>query len=518
MKRALLTVLLLASPAAADDIVKGSIVKVEHEEIYVNIGAKQGVGDGAALRIKRPINLRHPVSRAPIADWIPIASATITQSGTGLSRAVIGQMIDRVKIGDVVEALVTADAPAPVESPKPRPNEPPPIPVDPQTQTVLAAFAQQSGLSLEARIATWERYLSTNRTSPFAAAIQQDVEQLHALREQMKSPDPLATEIVDQLAHDAPTRADAGAPIPLVFVVDVPERIASAYLHYRTRGSRTFSRTLLVRENEIYFRGAIPAVAVKTPGVDYFVEISSPNGASGLAFRTPSDPLKISVRPPAIVDRFEETRGRSSVMLLGEYLDFATFDKREGDRRDKMYNASVDIGYRLDSIVRRVGVGYGSMGGQGGFRNFAYDPAGSPFPESGYNYGYADVEVGFTKYTLGGKLYAGVGKTGFGMGVEGRGRIGPWDGTNLTVTGKNIPDVGWYTDVRFGTRPVDDLLLGIVVGATDWPNEGHIGAKLATEFQWIGNEHVTLLVRGSWQGRSSIHGGIGGGGALGFSW
>lgn len=519
MKRFVLALALAATPALADDIVKGTIVKVEHEEIYVNIGGKQGIADGTALRIKRTISLRHPVSRSPITDWVPIGSATVTQSGSGLSRAVIGQLIDRVKVGDVVEALVTNDAPAlpPVEQPK-RPNEPGAPPVDPQVQVVMAAFAAQSGLSIDARIATWERYLSTNKTSQFAAAIQSDVEQLHALREQMKAPDPGATEIVDQLEHDAPTRADANEAIPLVFVVAVPERVASAYLHYRTRGSRTFTRTLLVRENEIYLRGAIPAAAVKTPGVDYFVEISSPNGASGLAYRTPSDPMQITVKPPAIVDRFEENTNRSTVMLEFEYLDFATFDKRDGDRRDRMYNARVDVGYRLDSMIRRVGVGYGAIGGQGGFRDFTYDPAGSPLPESGYHYGYADVEVGMPKYTLGGQLIAGVGKDGFGMGVEGRGRIGAWDGTNLMITGRNIPDVGWYTDVRFGTQPFEDVLLGLSVGATDQPNKGHSAAKLATEFQWIGSQHVTVLVRGSWQGRSSIHGGIGGGAALGFTW
>jgi hypothetical protein len=520
IRAALLGIVLVATSALADDIIKGAIVKVEHEEIYVNIGAKQGLADGAALRIKRTVNLKHPVSRAPIVDWIPIGSATVTESGSGLSRAVIGPLIDRVKIGDLVEALVTDATTAPVETPKPRPriDEPPAVPVDPQVAAVLAVFAQQSGLSLDARIAAWEKYLSTAKASPFAAAIQQDVEQLQALRDQMKSNDPAAAEVFEQLDHDAPGAAVAGEDIPLVFVLDAPERVASAYLHYRTRGSRTFTRTLLVRENEIYLRGAIPAAAVRAPGVDYFVEVSTPNGAAGLAFRTPGDPLAVTVKPPPITDRFAERRGRTTLTLSMEYLDFRTFDRREGDRTDRMYDARLDVGYRLESMIRRVGVGYGSIGGQGGFRNIPFDPAGSPLPESGYHYGYADVEVGVPRYIVGGKLIAGVGKDGLGMGVEGRGRIGAWDGTNLTLTGRKIPEVGYDTHVRLGTRPADDLLLGLSVGATDMPNEGHLAAKLVTEFQWIGNEHVTVLVRGSWQGRSSIHGGIGGGAALGVTW
>lgn len=514
-----IAVVLAATPALADDIVKGAIVKVEHEEIYVNIGAKQGLGDGAALRIKRTINLRHPVSRAPIVDWIPIGSATVTESGTGLSRAVIGELIDRVKIGDVVEALVTdGSAAPPLPAPKPHTDEPPPLPVDPQVAAVMAVFAQQSGLSLDARIAAWESYLSTAKGSPFAESVRQDVGQLQELRNLMKSKDPASAEIFAQLDHDAPRSAVAGEPLPLVFVLDAPELVASAYLHYRTRGSRTFTRVLLVRENEIYLRGAVPAPAVTAPGVDYFVEVSTPNGTSGLAFRTPGDPLGVTVKPPTVVDRFEERQGRTTMTLSAEYLDFRTFDRREGDRTDRMYDARVDVGYRLASMVRRIGVGYGAIGGQGGYRNETYDPAASPLPESGYHYGYADIEVGIPRYVIGGKLIAGVGKAGFGMGVEGRGRVGAWDGTNLTVSGRKIPEVGWDTHVRFGTQPVDDLLLGISIGATDMPNEGHIGAKLATELQWIGTESVTVLVRGSWQGRSSIHGGIGGGAALGVTW
>ena len=36
-----------------------------------------------------------------------------------------------------------------------------------------------------------------------------------------------------------------GAAIPVVFVMDQPERVASAYLHYRIRGERTYRSVLL---------------------------------------------------------------------------------------------------------------------------------------------------------------------------------------------------------------------------------------------------------------------------------
>ena len=57
--------LLATVPAFADDeIARGSVVRVEAKEIYVSLGAARGVSPGAALRIKRPINLKHPVTHA----------------------------------------------------------------------------------------------------------------------------------------------------------------------------------------------------------------------------------------------------------------------------------------------------------------------------------------------------------------------------------------------------------------------------------------------------------------------
>ena len=48
----------LLAPALAhadDEIVRGSVVKIEAQEIYVNIGSERGVEGGASMRIKRPV-------------------------------------------------------------------------------------------------------------------------------------------------------------------------------------------------------------------------------------------------------------------------------------------------------------------------------------------------------------------------------------------------------------------------------------------------------------------------------
>ncbi|MBA3453151.1 MAG: hypothetical protein H0T42_08665 [Deltaproteobacteria bacterium] len=524
---AVVGVLRAGTARADDEIVKGSVVKVEHQEIYVSLGTKQGVVDGAAIRLKRTIRLRHPVTRAPVEDWVPVGSATVTQAGAGLSRAVIGELIDDVKVGDFVESLIerpdvrapTTTAPAPEAPAPPAPAGPP---VDREAVEILGIFAAHTGATLEARIAGWERYLSTHGESRYTEAIRRDLDTLRGLRDQQRPAAAGASnEDVGTVRHSARAAAYAGAPLPLVFVLDNPERVASAFLHYRPRDARTYRRLLLVREHEIYLRGIIPGEAITTPGFDYFVEVSTPAGRSGLAIGSPTQPIRIEVARPPLIDQFGAAPGKSSVKLAIDYLDFATFDRRPGDHTDRMTTANVDFTYRLASAVQSIGVGYGVYAGAGGFADQTWSE-GNPFPRSGFHFGYADLELGGkverVPLSLGGKVIAGVGKEGFGMGVEGRFRIGGRDATNLQIAARTIEQVGTLTDIRFGARPAQNLLIGVSVGATNQPNQGDIGVKLGTELEWIGFRNVSVILRGSWQGRSVDHGGLGGGGGLGVYW
>lgn len=527
---ALAAVLAMAVPHVAhaeDEIARGAVVKIEAQEIYISIGAGKGISDGARLRLKRPVSLRHPVTRALVQDWIPIGSASITQAGSVMSRAVVHDLAAAIQVGDIAEVLVVGAEAAP---PTPQPAAPQPKrsrDADPATAEVLGLFAAQAGQPIDARIAAWERYLSMRGNSPYAAAIRSDLDQLHELREAMRTPRtarPSAT--VVRVDHAPPATAIAGSEIQLVFVLADPARVASAYLHYRPRGNRTYRSVLLVREHDVYLRGTLPAEVVAPPGVDYFVEVSTPAGESGLAVGTPRAPMAIEVSRPTVLEHFGSAPGRSSVKLAADYLSFASFDRRDGDRADTLITANVDFTYRLDSWVESVGVGYGVYAGRGGFANVVWTDA-MPLPRSGFHYGYADIEVGgepladtgkSVHFSLGGQLIAGVGKEGFGLGAEGRLRIGHRDATNLAFVARTVEDVGFLSDIRFGTRPLSGLLVGVSVGATNQPNRGDVGVKLGTELEIIAIDNVSVILRGSWQGRSTKHGGIGGGGGLGFYW
>jgi len=519
----------LAGPAARadDEIVRGAVVKIELREIYVNLGTGHGLAGGSPIRIKRPIKLAHPVTRAAVEDWLPVGSATITQAGAALSRAVVGDLVTAIRVGDIVEVLVVRPDARPVGPPPPAPAPAPPPaapPVDPATREVLDVFAAQSGQPLDARIAAWERYLSTHPETPYAAPIRADLETLQALREQLgSSGDAQATGArpIEGVEHAPPSRAQAGAAVPVVFVLDRPERVASAYLHYRTRDRRTYRRELLAREHDIYLRGSVPAEVVQAPGVEYFVEVSTASGETGLAVGAPESPVRVAVEPASLVDRFGEPGGsmtarRTTVRLDGEYLSFASLDRRPGDRTDWQARTSVDVSYEIGAAVQRVGIGFAAIFGRGG-EDVRYTTEFGPL-KAGLNLGRADVELGSRRLAVGLAWIAGVGRDGFGMGAEGRVRIGELRATNLELRAQGLPELGWLADARLGARPARDLLLGISVGGTDQPRGSETAAKLTTELAWIGLPGLALRLRGSWQGRSAAHGGLGVGAGAEVTW
>lgn len=516
--RILIVLALLGSVAHADDeILRGAVVRIEAKEIYVSLGTSRGVQGGSALRIKRPITLRHPITHAPISDWIPIGSASVTEAGSEMSRAVVGELVAEIKVGDIAEVLI--DRPDP-----PRPVEHGPLapPVEPATAEVLGELTAQAGQSIDARIAGWERYLSIRPSSRYSAGIRRELDELRALRDQMRTPGSVhGAERIATVAHSAPSIARAGAALPLAFVLDQPGRVASAYLHYRPHGARTYRALLLTRDNGIYLHGAVPAAAVEAPGVDYFVEVAMPNGTSGLALGTPADPIAVEVAAPTLLDQIGARSAGSTVRFTADSLDFGSLDHRTGDRTDHMYTANLDFTYRFRSPIESVSVGAGVYAGTGGFRDGVWTDA-NPAPTSGFHYGYADTEVGGhvdgVHVSVGGQLIAGVGRTGFGLGSEGRLRIGERDATNVVFLGRTIDQVGFLSQIRFGTRLAAPVGLGISVGATDQPNQGDVGLVLGTELELYAIRNVSLLARGSWQGRSIDHGGLGGGAGVAFNW
>jgi hypothetical protein len=518
----------LQRPARADTIERGHIVRIEDREIYYDISTKDGLQRGDAVRIKRPIQLKHPVTGKMVSDWLPVGTATVTMVGSSMSLSVLEQeLLSRVAVGDIVEALILTPLEASPEPTRPAPVEQPLDPDEPQqvlprvdaaTAAVLAVWKATSGQRVEVRIGAWEDFLAKNPDSPYAAAIHEDLEVLRAHRDKLRPAElELDESFTGGVEHKPPTRARSGEPLELAFLIDTPE-LAAAWLHYRVRGTSSYSKGVLRRENREYLRGQIPASAVQGPGIEYFVEIATPRGQVGTAVGTPDNPVAVDVPVPALSRQFTERKNRSRVSIQTAYLDFATFDDRDGDHTDGFFMVEADFLYRLRGTLYGIRTGFGVLSGSGGYAERVYDET-SPAPKAGFNYGYAELELrGSYKTSFAGRLVMGVGREGFGLGAEGRFRLGDEDETNLSLGASTVDQVGFLTDIRMQWNAMQNFPLGLAVALTDRPNQGDLGVRLTTDIGYRALSWVQPTLRISYQARTVVHSGVGAGLGLVFDW
>lgn len=511
-----------AGAARADEIAAGLVSKVVEREVYINLGAGRGLVAGAPVRFKRPVRLKHPVTRAPVDDWVPLGSARLAQVGKQLSMAVVeGELAAQVRVGDQVEVYVEGRAAAPAPAPAPQPAAATELPaVDPATGELLAVWAAMSGQGLDARVAGWERYLARHPGSPHAAALRADIAELRRLREELRGPDDaLASEEVGGIAHRAPHRATAGQAAPLAFLIENEAGLSSAWLHYRKRGAASYKRALLAREGDLYLRGTVPAEVVAAPGFEYFVEVATAGGQVGTAVGRPERPIEVEVERPSIASAFTGAPSRSSVSVRASYLDFATFDGRSGERTDRFLVSEADFAYRIGGWLEAVRAGFGSVQGQGGYADRSYDQMNRPEPV-GFNYGYGEIELHAPGTPLGLALRAvsGVGQEGFGLGGEGRLRIGDPDGTSIELGASRIHEIGFLSDLRLQVAALPRAPIGFTVGVTDQPNEGDLGMLFAGDIGWRALPWLVPTLRLSYQARTVVHSGLGAGIGMVLGW
>src|SRR5438067_531248 len=102
--RALVILLLVAGTAHADP----SVLAVDGKDIYIDLGAKDGVGEGSELELLHEIVAKDPRSGATLRDHFALGKLTVAKSGDGLSVAHADpELAKRVLAGDAVR-LVSA--------------------------------------------------------------------------------------------------------------------------------------------------------------------------------------------------------------------------------------------------------------------------------------------------------------------------------------------------------------------------------------------------------------------------
>ena len=411
-----------------------AVLAVDGDDVYVDLGSRDGVGAGAALELVRAVVVRDPASGATLRDRFALGRLIVERAGDHVAlthpEPDLGQ---RARVGDEVrlasERRAFADPWAEkIAAAQARASEPTPAPgvgtdraaaerVVAETEAVHAVWTRTLGLPPADRIALWRGYLADHGSGRYAGAVRQEIDSLVAQEAALEQATAAADaaepvdrrrELSDALAAltgapaaplwvAEPARVLPGRAIALAFAVAEPARTRRGWLYARAAGGDAFRRLPLTSDGDAYLRGEIPAELVAGDGVDWYVEVASDDGPPEPALGSREAPRTIDVArdvtepPPAA--------GRSQVSAVVDYVDF---DGGLARGHDQYYQAEIDFGYRFLQPVHAVRLGFGTLSGTGGPKDVIdADPAGQCRDDAGayrcrrvdFSYVYTEIEI-----------------------------------------------------------------------------------------------------------------------------
>jgi hypothetical protein len=567
------TILVLAVLAARTAAAEPVVLAVDGGDVYVDLGARDGVGAGSELELLHEVVAKDPRSGAMLRDHFRIGTLVVTKSGDRLCVAKAPpELIKRVLAGDRVQ-LATAKRTyvdpwaEQVAAGRPAPAPAPGAPAIDHAELARAAWQDTLGNSPERRIARWTAFLSSDPQSPYRKAVETEIA---SLKSQIQARDEALARARSESADDREPRiaalakavavpledmrspitlgpidhAVAGRPIELGFLVRTPTDLEHAWLYVRGAGDAGFKRIELVRDGDAYLRGTVPGDVVHGDHVDWYAEVGSEAGSSP-ALGSQALPRTIDIE--RAVGEEPIAQHRSHVDLHVDYVDF---DGGLNKGYDQYYQAEADFTYRFIDPIYAVRLGFGTLSGIGGPKDaIDHDMTGHCIEDGVYkcknvtfSYVYTELEYRLAR-TVAVMLRPTAGmlttddspddrsthrcngadaemhcRFDVGLGLRGRLRFGDEQGTNLVIGAGFTKGVGTLLEASYHWLPVQVVPVQLAVQVTDQPVIEDFGVRLIGDVGLKSLSWFYPSVRVSYQARSRDHAGVSGGLAMNFDW
>jgi len=556
--RSLLVLCLLTATAAADNVV----LAVDGTNIYVDLGAKDGVGAGSRLELLHEITAKDPRTGAVLRDHFALGQLVVERAGDAVAIAHADEALaKRVMAGDSVQLVSSkkhfvdpwaeqvASSKAAFAAAQAGPSG-----ID-HAGLARAAWQDTLGLPPEQRIARWEQLVKADPDSPYRKAVEGEIASLRDQIQQREaalaaakavSPEARRPRIAD-LAAAIAAGSDAlvvapiehalpGRSIELAFLARMP--VDHAWLFARPRGAVGYTRSELVRDGDAYLRGTIEASLVGGDAVEWYVE-----SGQGAVIGSVEAPMTIAVERP--VAEPPPMPNRSHVDLHVDYVDF---DGGLQKGFDQYYQAEAAFTYRFLDPIYAVQLGFGTLSGTGGPKDVINNDPVTCLDDQGvyrcrhvtFSYVYTELELELrhavhlmvrpqigelTRDTMPGsdgsrcqgRDIAGCEReTGYGgrVGL----RLGDEMGTNLAIGASVTRHVGTLLEAAYHWLPAPVIPVQIMVQVTDEPVPDDFGVRLIGDvgYRKLGSFFPSLRV--SYQARDIRHSGFSGGMAMNFDW
>ena len=521
--------------AAAMTELTGSVIGLDGDDLILDLGAADGLAEGAVVELWRPIKIKHPVTGKVLTDRFRIGTLEIHQARKSMSLAApSGALTRKPERGDVV--LVARGAPT-GSSPSPQAPTtaagtatPPEVmfsPEDIEARAIGVMLEQLTGADLATRIGRYEELARIRPQGKYTRTLVEEAAALRQLLDPARArPAHAATAPAPPqiISFSEPKNALAGAPIRLGLELRGP--LSGGVVHVRNKGAPSYRSFPMTTEGKGFWGATIPGERLDAPEVEYFIEGIGAGGRAEAVVGSAENPRSIEVHP--VPKAAPPKRLDATVSLATELADY---NRLRGN--DRVWQTEGFFGMRFgDTGVRAVRSGFGVYRGIGGSVT-ELDVQHRAGRSVGLTYGYLETEIGLTRsFSLLGRLAIGLLDDGVSAGGQMLLRIGSDRATNLLLGGEVLGGIGirTFAQLELAVFPRFPILVrsevsnqpagsgaftttpGVAQGA------GQVGARGIAQLGWKALPSLTLAIRGSFQGRTINHAGPGFGAGVSYAW
>lgn len=320
---------------------------------------------------------------------------------------------------------------------------------------------------------------------------------------------PMASAEEPVLFHVPLITQSAGEPMVVRISGEGLAQLGQLELYYRRIGRSEWRSLGFELRQDGEFVAVVPGAEVLPPGLEYHIAIRRGETVRS-RFASAAAPHSVVVVGDSSESRMERELARvdgqrSRARVMGGLDNFGA----RGSLPDYMWAVEADFTYRVLTTLRTLRFGIQRMRAEG--------IAGGEGVEAGYDHGFAEIELeAHELFAVRGQVQLGANQTQFTAGGVGTLRFGMDPGTHVDAYFGGAAGVGLFSGVNLHWATVPGVPMYGGVEITDWPTESLWAVRLRYGLEVPLGENLDVLGRVTYQARTAVYGGIGGG--LGVAW
>jgi len=326
--------------------------------------------------------------------------------------------------------------------------------------------------------------------------------------------------------HEPPASVPAGQPVAIEAAIDDAWQEPSIEVRYRPAGGDEYEAAPFERSSAGGYRASIPALALATGAVEYYIVGVDRAGRQHAHFATAEAPHRVAATPSRDDERADLERrmvsGRLSLFQLRTMV--LNFGKTRNGRNDFLYRVEGDYTYRFLRRLYSVRMGYGLVRSRGPVRVGGTDSvpvfSQTETREAGVDYGFAELRLRWNpKLDFDGRLILGATDTQIALGGAGRVRIGPELGAHVALGAEYVPSLGYVANLRLQWHTVPHVLMAATLVSTSWPRtERSDGSGILLETLFPVGRKWRLGLEGGYIGRRDNRGSVAGSASFAYEY